>query len=92
MRIVDTLVRRLARGIAAAGVVIDPQAVIVGGGLSRAGETLLRPLERELADLVPIPPRVVLSDLGEEAVALGAVRLAVQTVEERLFGIAAEAV
>jgi hypothetical protein len=31
----------------------------------------------------------VLSDLGEEAVALGAVRLAVQTVEEGLLGIAA---
>ena len=82
LRIVDTLVGRLARGIAAAAIVVDPQTVIVGGGLSRAGESLLRPLERELADLVPIPPQVVLSDLGEEAVALGAVRLAVQTVEE----------
>jgi hypothetical protein len=40
---------------------------------------------------VPVVPRVVLSDLGEESVALGAVRLAIQTVEERLFGIAAEA-
>ena len=90
--IIDTLVARLARGIAAAAIVVDPQAVIVGGGLSRAGEALLRPLERALADLVPIPPQVVLSDLGEQAVALGAVRLAVQTVENRLFGIAAEAV
>jgi predicted NBD/HSP70 family sugar kinase len=92
LRIVDTLVRRLARGIAAAAIVIDPRTVIVGGGLSRAGELLLRPLERELAGLMPIAPQVVLSDLGEEAVALGAVRLAVQTVEDRLFGIAAEAV
>lgn len=92
LSIIDTLVARLARGIAAAAVVVDPQTVIVGGGLSRAGEALLRPLERALADLVPIPPPVVLSDLGEEAVALGAVRLAVQTVEDRLFGIAAEAV
>lgn len=92
LRIVDTLVGRLARGIAAAAIVVDPRTVIVGGGLSRAGETLLRPLERELAGLVPIPPQVVLSDLGEEAVALGAVRLAVQTVEDRLFGIAAKAV
>jgi predicted NBD/HSP70 family sugar kinase len=91
-RILDTLVRRLARGIAAAAIVVDPRTVIVGGGLSGAGEMLLRPLERELADLVPIPPQVVLSGLGEEAVALGAVRLAVQTVEDRLFGIAAEAV
>ncbi|MFN2627933.1 MAG: ROK family protein [Gaiellaceae bacterium] len=89
---IDTLVRRLARGIAAAAVAVDPQKVIVGGGLSRAGKPLLRPLERVLADLVPIPPQVVLSALGEEAVARGAVRLVVQTVENRLFGIAAEAV
>lgn len=92
LKIVDTLVGRLARGIAAATVVVDPRTVIVGGGLSRAGKTLLGPLERQLRDLVPIPPQVVLSDLGEAAVALGAVRLAVQTVEDRLFGIAAEAV
>jgi predicted NBD/HSP70 family sugar kinase len=92
LKIVETLVRRLARGIAAAVVVLDPRAVIVGGGLSRAGQTLLHPLERELADLVPIPPRIVLSDLGEEAVAYGAVRLAVLNVEEHLFGITTEAV
>jgi predicted NBD/HSP70 family sugar kinase len=91
-KIVDTLVARLARGVASASVVLDPRTVIVGGGLSRAGETLLRPLVRNLEELVPLPPHVVLSDLGEEAVALGAVRLAVQTVEEQLFGIAAEAV
>ena len=66
--------------------------MIVGGGLSRAGETLLARSSAGSPTLVPIPPRLVLSDLGEESVALGAVRLAVQTVEERLFGIAAEAV
>jgi predicted NBD/HSP70 family sugar kinase len=91
-RIVDELVGRLAEGVAAASIVLNPETVILGGGLSRAGQTLLAPLERNLRDLVPIPPRIVLSDLGEESVALGAVRLAVQTVEERLFGIAAEVV
>jgi predicted NBD/HSP70 family sugar kinase len=91
-RIVDELVGRLARGIAAAVVVLNPETVIVGGGLSRAGGALLEPLERGLRELVPIPPRVVLSQLGEQSVALGAVRLAVQEVEQRLFGFAEEAV
>jgi len=90
--IVEDLVGRLAEGVTAAAVILNPETVIIGGGLSRAGETLLAPLQRHLAELAPIPPRVVLSDLGEEAVALGAVRLAIQTVEERLFGIAAEAI
>ncbi|HEV3403849.1 MAG TPA: ROK family protein, partial [Gaiellaceae bacterium] len=84
------LAGRLAEGVAAAAVVLNPETVILGGGLSRGGETLLAPLAGRLAELVPVVPRVVLSDLGEESVALGAVRLAIQTVEERLFGIAAE--
>jgi predicted NBD/HSP70 family sugar kinase/biotin operon repressor len=90
--IVEELVGRLAQGIAAAAVVVDPATVIVGGGLSRAGATLLDPLTRRLGELVPIPPRVVLSDLGEESVALGGVRLGVQLFEDRMLGIAAEAV
>jgi predicted NBD/HSP70 family sugar kinase len=91
-RIVEELVARLAEGVAAATVVLDPDTVILGGGLSRAGDALLEPLVRHLRELVPVPPRVVLSGLGEESVALGAVRLAIQAVEERLFGIGVAAV
>jgi predicted NBD/HSP70 family sugar kinase len=87
--ILAELVERLARGIAAAVVVLNPSTVIVGGGVSRAGETLLSPLERRIRDLVPAPPRVVLSELGDEGVALGALRLALHWVEERLFEVAA---
>jgi predicted NBD/HSP70 family sugar kinase len=87
-RIIDEVVQRLARGIASAVTVLNPSTVIVGGGVSRAGAKLLEPLERGIAALVPVPPRVVLSTLGDEAVALGAARLALRAVEERLFDIA----
>ena len=87
-RILDELLQRLASGIASAVTILNPSTVIVGGGLSRAGEKLLEPLERRIAELVPVPPRVVLSTLGDEAVALGAARLALRAVEERLFDIA----
>src|SRR5581483_3152315 len=80
---------RLARGIAAAIVVLNPATLIVGGGVSRAGEQLRAPLEERIRALVPVPPRVILSQLGDEAVALGGVRLALQTVEHRLFDFAA---
>ena len=63
---------------------IERPTVIVGGGVSRAGGRLLEPLQGRIAALVPVAPRVVLSTLGDEAVALGAARLALQTVEERL--------
>lgn len=83
--IVDELTQRLAEGVAAVVAVLNPSTVIVGGGLSRAGADLLDPLDRHLSELVPLPPRLVLSSFGDEAVALGAVRLALQSVDERLF-------
>jgi predicted NBD/HSP70 family sugar kinase len=88
-RVLEQLLDRLARGIAAAIVVLDPSTVIVGGGLSRAGARLLVPLEERIRRLVPVPPKVVLSRLGDEAVALGGVRLALRRVEQTLFDFAA---
>jgi len=89
IEVLDDLFDRLARGIAAAIVVLDPATVIVGGGISRAGERLREPLERRIRALVPVAPRVILSQLGDEAVALGGVRLALQQVEQTLFDFAA---
>jgi predicted NBD/HSP70 family sugar kinase len=89
--IVNEVVGLLGRGIASVAVVLDPDAVIVGGGVSRAGSALLAPLEQRVSELVPRRPRFVLSSLGEEAVAIGAVRLAIQSVEERLFSFDAVA-
>jgi predicted NBD/HSP70 family sugar kinase len=84
-RVLDELLDRLARGLASAAALLNPATVIIGGGLSRAGDALLEPLERRVGELVALPPRLVLSALGDEAVALGAVRLATQSVDERLF-------
>lgn len=89
--IVDELTRRLAHGIAAVVAVLNPSTVIVGGGLSRAGADLLDPLDRLVSEHVPLPPRLVLSSFGDESVALGAVRLALQSVDERLFSFAESA-
>ena len=41
---------------------------------------------------VRVTTQVVLFDLGQEATTVGAPRVAVQTVEDHLFGSAAEAV
>jgi predicted NBD/HSP70 family sugar kinase len=87
--VLDELLERLARGVAAALVVLNPSTLIVGGGVSRAGDALLEPLADRLRALVPLPPRVVLSELGDEAVALGAAKLALNAVEEQLFELEA---
>jgi predicted NBD/HSP70 family sugar kinase len=85
------LVTRLARGIACVVTVLNPATVIIGGGLSRAGALLLDPLQERVAALVPVAPPLVLSTLGDESAALGAIHLALRSVEERLFSFVEEA-
>lgn len=84
---VDSFARDLATGVAVMSMTIDPSLVIVGGGISRAGDDIIEPVRRHLVDLCLFPPDVEASTLGDESVALGAVRHGLQQVEERLFGL-----
>jgi len=79
-------VRDLAVGTAALVLTLDPQIVVVGGGYSRSADILLEPLERELQRLCLRVPEIRASSLGDESVALGALRLALDEVDIRLFG------
>jgi predicted NBD/HSP70 family sugar kinase/uncharacterized phosphosugar-binding protein len=73
-------VHRLACGISSIINVVDPEVVIVGGGIAQAGPALFEPLARFLdavewrpyGDGVPVVPAA----LGEAAGALGAARAA----------------
>jgi predicted NBD/HSP70 family sugar kinase len=79
-------VRDLAVGAAALVLTLDPQIVVVGGGYSRSADILLEPLERELQRLCLRVPEIRASTLGDESVAVGALRLALDEVDMRLFG------
>ncbi|RSM89672.1 ROK family transcriptional regulator [Kibdelosporangium aridum] len=85
--IVAAFVADLATGVAATVLTVDPQLVVIGGGLSQAGSMLAEPLHAELARLCLFPVRVETSVLGDESVALGAVRLALDHVTTELFSV-----
>lgn len=86
-RAIDTpeFIEDLATGVAAALLVVDPDRVIIGGGLSLAGDTLLKPLRRRLDELCLFPMPLEASHLGDQNVALGAIRLALDELESQLF-------
>ena len=83
--IVEALAGRLGGGIATVATVLDPELVVLGGGVANAGPALLEPVRRHVRMHTPIPPRVELSALGDESVAVGAVRLALNEADARLF-------
>ncbi|MER8000076.1 ROK family transcriptional regulator [Streptomyces sp. NPDC095613] len=77
-------VRALAVGTSALVLTLDPELVVVGGGISRAGDLVTEPLRRELDRWCIRTPEVRVSRFGDEGVALGALRLALDHVDRGL--------
>lgn len=81
-------VRALAAGISSLINVLDPEVVILGGGITLAGAALFRPLRRFLARFEWRPggarTRIVRAKLGERAGAFGAAWRAFQAEPSKL--------
>jgi len=85
LEVLDRYATRLAPGIGALLLAVDPELIVLSGGMTPAGEALVPLLTQHLRD-VPVDialhvPRIAVSTLGEQGVALGAVRKALDTVE-----------
>ncbi|MEO3872432.1 ROK family transcriptional regulator [Nonomuraea sp. B12E4] len=88
LRRVEGYAESLAVGASALVLTIDPDLLVLGGGgYAQAGDVLLEPLRRHLAELCVSAPEVVVSTFGREGVALGAVRLALDHVEREILGL-----
>jgi predicted NBD/HSP70 family sugar kinase len=83
--VMERVAKHIALAVAAVVPVIDPELVILGGGIGRNGDLLLEPIEAELRAISPFQPRLEVSALGEDAELTGAVALALQTAQDLLF-------
>jgi len=76
--------QRIALAVAAVAPVLDPELVILGGGIG-GNRVLVDPVEAELRQISPFRPRIEISQLGEEAVLSGALATALSAAQERVF-------
>ncbi|MFI1171082.1 ROK family protein [Streptomyces melanogenes] len=76
---------RLAHTVAAVAAVLDPDLVVLGGGVGHSADLLLRTVRETLRTLTPLRPKVAPSSLGEDAVLLGAVATALGTARDVTF-------
>jgi predicted NBD/HSP70 family sugar kinase len=83
-RIVQEEARRLAVGIAAVCAVIDPELVVMGGGVGR-NPLLVDEIRAAVGGLLPDPPRIEQTRLGDKAAIHGAVASALRHMREGLF-------
>ena len=83
--VIERAVDGAGRGIATLALVLNPELVVIGGGVAGAGDVLLEPLRQRLAEMARLPPRVEASPLGARVVIVGALRRALDDLEPRLL-------
>ena len=86
--VVDHVASRLGTAIATVCAILDPELVVLGGGIG-ASPLLLRGVRGSAAALVPITARIETSLLGERAALQGAIAVALHAARTMLLTPAA---
>jgi glucokinase len=88
MALVEDECRHIASVIAAICAVVDPEKVILTGGVG-GNHDLIDRADKLIARMAAFPPPVIRSDLGERASLVGAIWLATRMARSRLLAAAA---
>jgi predicted NBD/HSP70 family sugar kinase len=80
--ILDRLSDRMARVVGSVATMINPELVVIGGAVADSAGVLLDPITQLLPAYTATPPRLTVSPLGNSIVTVGAVRRALDYVEE----------
>jgi predicted NBD/HSP70 family sugar kinase len=83
--VVEAEGRRIGALVTAVAAILDPELVVLGGGVGRNLDVLGDAIARRIAELGPLRPRIVASELGDGGVLLGAVARALDVARDLLF-------
>jgi len=76
---------RIALYIAAISAVTDVELVVLSGGIGRQASFFLEPIKKMVSEIVPFPPRIEVSTLGDTGILVGALNIATQLACDRVF-------
>jgi predicted NBD/HSP70 family sugar kinase len=80
--VVAEVARRVCAHVVPIAAIVDPELVVLGGGIGGNGDLLLPPLREMLERELPFPPTVLTSQLRDDAVLTGALALGVADARE----------
>jgi predicted NBD/HSP70 family sugar kinase len=81
--------RRIGSLVTAVTAILDPELVVLGGGLGRNLDMLGEAIRGRIEELGPLRPEVVASTLGDSGVLQGAITRALDVARDRLFDLRA---
>src|SRR3954447_22616119 len=82
---VEAEANRLALVVGTIAAIVDPEFVLLGGGIGGNIDLLRPPLERRLAELTPLAPAIAEAARGQEGIVRGAVASALDRARDVVF-------
>ncbi len=83
-KVVRDTVDYLSLAIVSVSTVLDPEVIVLGGGVARSADLLIEPILRRLDGVMLCVPRLVASPLGRRAAVMGAIMLVLNATTEHL--------
>ncbi len=81
-QVVNETADYLSLAIASVSILLDPEVIILGGGVAGSADLLIEPILQRLEGMFPFIPRLVASPLGRRAAAMGAIMLVLNATME----------
>ncbi|MGC4941991.1 ROK family protein [Kribbella sp. DT2] len=85
--VLEVVGQRTARVVATLGILFNPELVVIGGAVAEAAKALLPSIDELLATFTSTPPKIAVSSLGDTIVSVGAVRHALNYVEQNALDL-----
>ena len=83
LKIVKETLKYLAYGIANISCVLDPELVIIGGGISILPARFLEEMKTNIRKIIPFVPKMEFSKLGEDGVLIGAAVMVLEPLKKK---------
>ncbi|MFJ6453575.1 ROK family protein [Paenarthrobacter sp. NPDC091669] len=83
----DRLTQRMARVIGSVSTLVNPDLVVIAGAVAASAQALIPGIEEKMTEFTFTPPRLATSPLGDGIVSLGAIRHALDYVEEHALDL-----
>lgn len=86
--VIEQEAQRIALYIAAVSAITDVELIVLSGGIGRQADFFLAPIKKLVSEIIPFPPRIEVSKLGDNGILIGTLQIATDDARELVFNTA----
>jgi predicted NBD/HSP70 family sugar kinase len=83
--VIEQEAERIALYVAAISAIVDVELVVLSGGIGRQADFFIAPIRKLVNEILPFPPKIEVSKLGESGILVGALQIATAQACDLVF-------